>query len=152
MDGGVTTYDPDSAQEGIEVFGGRNVLIFGNIVREIGNGGIFITTGNDAVDVGNKNITVAFNQVTGCRRGILAQLTAYSVAQGLQIGDTISISQNQTENCWEAGIYADSTAIPPNANDVCAKNIRIIANYCTYDNSIAGAAQVGGMRLRPGSR
>ena len=139
--GDTTVYDSDSQQEGIEIFGGEDVLVSGNYVESIGNYGIFINTHNDAVSVHNYRITISDNHVKNCSKGIGGDIHAYSVAQGNQISDGILISNNQIVDSYTTGISLRQATAPGSATDMVARNIIVKSNIVLTDNALAGATQ-----------
>jgi hypothetical protein len=103
VDGGGTLTDSNNSQEGIEIFGGHNVLISGNHVEGIGNaainlGGIAAATPDCSVD----GITVTDNQVNDCRLGVFIG-TTWDADNGAASAKDISITGNDFERLFEGG-------------------------------------------------
>ena len=106
VDGGITTNDSGS-QEGIEVFGGDDVLIDGNTITNVGNVGILIQSGAGSVsDSAVSNVRVVNNYVYACQVGI-------AITPGLDGGGTqqpmnnIVVANNQVVDSWSINIYAN---------------------------------------------
>jgi hypothetical protein len=142
-------YNAASGQEGIEVFGGENVLISGNYVENYGNAGIFITMAGDFFDTGIKNVIITDNHVKGCRNNIQVQTTVVDTtdANTLYIVDGCIISNNTSEDAYQYGISVLQTIAAPNATDISMRGISIENNYVLTSNALVGAAQLVGIAL-----
>ena len=125
LDGGVTSYDPASRQEGIEVFGGYNVLILGNKIKNVGSHGIYPSPSLGVPNAENVNIEVCHNQIENCGNGIQAQ-SCYDSTNGVQWLENINIHHNQIAGCFNEGISLYG------AQAGCLyKNVRITENQIT---------------------
>lgn len=100
IDGGVAANNVNSSQDGIEVYGGTDILVQGNTLRNIGSTGIwtFSETGTAA------RIGVRFlgNYIDGARVGI----GSYNLADAKHI----QIKDNVVRNTWVTGISVTSSA------------------------------------------
>lgn len=96
VDGGFTTFEPvdGDPQEGIETFGGSDVLIQGNTVTGIHNNGIYVCSSSLTGPV--TDVRILGNTVERCGRSIAIQ--AESAAR-------IQISGNHCEDAWDGGLY-----------------------------------------------
>lgn len=77
VDGGNSSNFTASTQEGIEIFGGENVLVSGNTVKNIGNNGIFVQSTADSPETGSRRIRIINNDVRGCASGIQLTFLTY---------------------------------------------------------------------------
>jgi hypothetical protein len=103
VDGGVASYAPGSQQEGIEIFGGRRVIVIGNHVSNIGSTGIFPWNAPDFADHTLQDILISDNIVSRCRDGIVGG-AQYGPVNGAQILDRVHIRNNTVQSCWRYGI------------------------------------------------
>jgi hypothetical protein len=94
LDGGITT-NSAGPQEGIECFGGEDVLIEGNTVKNIGGNGIYVAT--ETGFLGNSYVRVLNNYVQVARTGIRVVVAIDS--------DHLLIQGNQVKAPWLYGIY-----------------------------------------------
>jgi polygalacturonase len=99
VDGGVTTNTPGQ-EEGIESYGGDDVLIEGNSVRNVDANGIYVTL--DPLSGPMRNVRVVHNYVEGSQRGITLQV-ASTLAGALVQG-------NQVRRSWTAGLKLTTSA------------------------------------------
>jgi len=95
VDGGITT-STATAQEGIESFGGEDVLVAGNTVQNVGANGIYVTS--DATSGESKYIRIRDNYIYRCKSGI-------RVAAGTH-ARSVHLHGNQISAPWEYGIVA----------------------------------------------
>lgn len=95
VDGGVTSNTPASQQEGIECYGGSDVLVQGNHVKNVGNNGGYI---NPDASISGAAVNVRFvdNYFEACRIGVY-------ISPATDVTD-IQISRNHVYNAWAAGI------------------------------------------------
>ena len=135
---GAAVYEPVSGQEGIEVFGGTDVLVSGNVVKRCGNAGLFLTLEGES-NLVNERITFTNNHVESCRRGIY--ITAGLSAGGVNYFlDGCVISNNQVVDCYEAGItiYQGTAMVAP--SDAVLVNLIISNNTVKIGPSVSGAS------------
>ena len=103
IDGGVTS---DGPQEGIESFGGHDVLIAGNSVRNVGTA--CINTGSaDLPNSETDGITIANNHLTGCGTGIA--LGTSNASYGPQSSASIKMVDNVIIGARSTGIKIGTT-------------------------------------------
>jgi hypothetical protein len=103
VDGGVPTYTPSSAQEGIEVFGGADILISGNTVRNIGRACInVISAVGYILDTHLVGLNAVNNSIAACGIGVYLS----PVLNGEQPQDLtqIHIRNNLLRRIWLTGI------------------------------------------------
>jgi len=103
LDGGVAGYVPTSGQEGIEVFGGYDVLILGNKIQNVGHCGIYPSPSLGVANAENVNVDVCLNQIENCGIGIHAQ-SCYDSTNGVQWLENVNIHHNQISGCYSRGI------------------------------------------------
>lgn len=104
VDGGSTTYDANGQQEGIEVAGGSNVLVFGNTCRNVSNNGIYVATAM-TLNTQRIGVRVIGNYTNACKNGIELGVGA-DATQSLE--DCI-VSDNVCRNGWQTGIKLSLT-------------------------------------------
>lgn len=105
IDGAVKNVVPGSGQQGIESFGGFDVLISGNTVQNIGNAGLCM---GSAASVPNSNIfgiSAVNNFVLNCGVGIETG-PAYDNNVGSQTAISTHISNNVISGALNFGIHA----------------------------------------------
>ena len=122
VDGGATLATATPTQEGIEIQGGRNVLISGNTVVNMGNvaigmGGIAENAANVSVD----QITVIDNHIVNCRVGVLVA-TTFDSANGVASATNILVENNDFEDLHEIGFmirnWTGSHDTPPELSNI----------------------------------
>jgi nitrous oxidase accessory protein NosD len=92
-----------SVQEGIESASGKDVLIAGNDVRNVGGNGIFAVSGGAPGDE-EERVQVTGNHVANSGNGItVAQLLISATGPGLEIRG-VTVEGNVVENTWWTGI------------------------------------------------
>ena len=127
VDGSGTLANSHISQEGIEIFGGDNVLISGNTIQNMGNAAINLVTIAAVVpDSGISNLQVFNNTINSSRIGIFLGST-YAPQNGPANLTNFEISGNVITNGFEGGIFIeaqDGIATDPTIFD----NISIIGN------------------------
>lgn len=103
LDGGVINPTNGSDQTGIEIFGGYNVLVDGNSVKNVGGVGIYPSPSIGVPNTENVNIHVFHNQIENCGTGIQAQ-SCFDDANGVQRLENLNIHDNQINSCFQTGI------------------------------------------------
>jgi len=103
IEGGSTVGSADPHQEGIEIYGGADVLISGNTIVGIGNaaiqvGGLAAVTPDSSVT----GITIVDNIVTQCRVGVFLG-TTWGPVFGAADARDILVEGNSFEGLFEAG-------------------------------------------------
>jgi len=143
VDGGITDFSGlDSGQNGIETFGGNDVMIDGNHVRRCRSSGIHVGSANNldqAVSTKTSNVIVGKNIVEHSGRGVTMTTTSQQTDDP-QVGvnpqnlEAITVEGNQFRNCkdWGVGLYLayPNTAVKGvliNGNDIadCDQLIRL---------------------------
>lgn len=136
LDGGETTYSP---QEGIESFGGYDVTISNNTVKNVGTACINLGSaglpGSETV-----GLFVINNYLTNCQAGINLGTSAIN---GNQANETTHIRGNVITNVREVGIDVP-VAMATNQRDLQIANNTI--RNVTGEKVIAGS--IAGIRLR----
>jgi hypothetical protein len=103
-DGGTMSYTEGVAgQEGIEVFGGQEIWILGNVVERISDRGINIgnSEGNDQVD--GAGVWVSENYVSDCKIGAYVN-ASYDPEHNVQNTSNVGFLNNRLENLWLFGL------------------------------------------------
>ena len=122
IEGGATIADANPSQEGIEIYGGRDVLIQGNTVTGMGNaaiqlGGLAEITPDCSVD----NITVTGNSVSNCRVGVFIG-TTYGSIGGAADATNILIENNSFQALFGQGLmirnWTGSAIDPPELSNI----------------------------------
>ncbi len=122
IDGGSTVAGAASSQEGIEIYGGRDVLISGNTITGIGNaaiqlGGLAAVTPDCSVD----NITVTGNSISNSRVGVFIG-TTYGAIWGAADATNILIENNDFQALFEAGLmirnWTGDAVDPPEVSNI----------------------------------
>lgn len=108
-DGGPITFAANSNQEGIEVFGGYDVLVQGNVVQRIDNGGINCGAAEGQPRCEIVGLRILDNHVENCRIGINLG-TAYDDTYGAQSLSDILVAGNVIESSYETGILLKKTS------------------------------------------
>ena len=106
VDGGIPAYTP-SFQEGIESFGGTDVLVAGNTVRNVGNFGLNFGSAGLA-DSGILRLTVTGNVVENVYRGV--HMGTVVGPTGPQNVEEVRVENNTFRNVWHAGAYLEVAA------------------------------------------
>lgn len=139
--GADTSYDSDSQNEGIEIFGGEDVLVSGNFLTDVGNAGIFVTTATGSNAVHNKNITITDNHIKSCGIGIGAITTAVNSGT-TYITDGLVVSNNHVNDCFEECIRIQQTLDANAASDVAASKIVVTGNTFEVSDGLSGASDI----------
>lgn len=132
VDGGVTTYDAASAQEGIEVYGGENVMVAFNRILDIGANGIYLGISPGIAGYFNKNVTASHNIVHGCEIGVHIN-AAWDAVGGLNFSEDIKVSSNQIYSCHRGHILIRYATGGAPANSVVLRNIAVTDNQINAD-------------------
>jgi hypothetical protein len=127
VDGG--TQSTQSPQEGIESYGGRDVLIAGNTVKNIG--GACLNVGSaGGYDTGTTGITLSGNDLTNCQVGVNLG-TAVSSSNVPQNQTSVRVLGNRITGARSAGI---DVAVMPGTEE----RDLVIANNTIRDMSGSG--------------
>jgi len=102
-DGGATQQNTASDQEGIEAFGGYDVLIQGNTVENIGVAGINVGSIPDAANSECVGVDALANYIEGCGIGIHLGTTANPVTR-------CKVCENVILSPWTLGISAETSS------------------------------------------
>ncbi|TXH36995.1 MAG: hypothetical protein E6Q98_08805 [Rhodospirillaceae bacterium] len=132
VDGGIVTYDANSEQEGIEVFGGENVLVAFNRIVNIGANGIYMGISAGVTGYFNKNVTASHNIVHGCETGVHIN-AAWDAVGGLNYSENIHLSTNQIYSCHRGHVLIRYATPGAPANSVVLRNIAITDNQINAD-------------------
>ena len=140
VDGGASGYEDGSDQQGIEIFGGDRVLVFGNQIRNVKNVGILVQCVTSTPNSHCKNITVAGNDIEGAAIA-LGWGTDYGATNGPMDIENINIFGNNARNIYETALLGyhgtGNASTPPKSIGV---NV--------HDNNIAMAATGGSATMR----
>jgi hypothetical protein len=131
-DGGVINYDAASPQEGIEVFGGENVVVAFNRVINIGTSGIYFGISTGVPGYFNKNVIASHNFIRNCEMGIYVNAT-WDAVGGLNFSENIQISSNQVNSCHLGHILLRYATAGAPANSVVFRNIAVTNNQINAD-------------------
>lgn len=102
VDGRVQQYTPGSGQEGIESYGGENVLIAWNTISNIGNAALnFGSAGLDNTSI--DGLEVISNVVTNAAIGL--NIGTAMGATGPQNILNVNVMGNEFTNVWQTGMY-----------------------------------------------
>ncbi len=142
-----TALDLDSQCEGIEIFGGYEVLVEGNRVVNVGNAGIFVTTTASSDDAPNERITVTGNHIQGCAYGVKNFTTGTDTLGNLIISEGVTITNNFVKDCFQGGIHIEQSISGAAASDITAKMITVANNTIEVDNSLSLAGNYSGLAL-----
>jgi hypothetical protein len=123
LDGGTTSFDPSSEEEGIEIYGGEDILVSGNSVVNVGSHGIFSPSGDISL-AARTGIMITSNSVLSCGTGIC-------VMCGNQVQDSFSIENNIVEQSYSSGI------------SITADALAVLRNWSIRANIIIGAGDAG---------
>ena len=96
IDGGIpsaSTYP----QEGIEIFGGQDVLVSGNTVKNVGNNGIYVSSFGAVPGTAVKGILVTDNYVEKSTVGVYLSVDTFDATQ-------IHIQNNIIRDTWSSGV------------------------------------------------
>lgn len=102
VDGGVTVNTPASSQDGIEVYGGEDVLVFGNTITNIGSTALW-TFSSENEPSQRKSIRFENNHIDGARYGI----GGFNESPAYQI----HYKNNIILNCYMVGIHFVSSGV-----------------------------------------
>ena len=122
VEGGASVENVSTAQEGIEIYGGRHVLIEGNTISGIGNSAINLGgLANLTPDSSIEDISILGNTVINSRVGI-AVGTTWDAVNGAADAKNILIENNQFEDIFEIGFqirnWTGNAGNPPVAEDI----------------------------------
>ena len=107
VEGGLPSYTPGSEQEGIESYGGSNVMVAWNVVRNIGNAALnFGSAGHP--DTSLDGLTVIGNTVSNAGMGLNIGPALNPV--GPQNVYDVLISDNNFTNIWRTGVHVPTLA------------------------------------------
>lgn len=122
IDGHSTAANNSISQEGIELFGARDVVVLDNIVRNMGNiginvGGLADTVPDSVVD----GVRIEGNTVTSARSGVHLA-TTYDPTNGPQDVRNVIIANNNLSDLTEFGIWyhtlGGNAANPPTLSNI----------------------------------
>ena len=133
VDGGATVELAHTSQEGIEIYGGRDVLISGNEVTGIGNAAILLTGLAAATpDSSVEDITITDNHISNSRLGVSIG-TTWSLANGAANATNILIEDNRFESLFEAGLlvrnWTGNLLDPPELSNLTFRNNQVELLY-----------------------
>lgn len=147
VDGGYTAADyaaiaaagtwASQNQEGIELYGSVNVLVFGNTVENVGGGGIFL--GSNMTDDFSilRDVRVLGNTVRACIRSIRIPLVFVGDANNGNGGlDRVTIADNQISDAYYSGI----DVVIENNGQAAADNIPLVRGLTITNNVITMVA------------
>jgi Right handed beta helix region len=107
VDGGATLTNANISQEGIEIFGGDDIVISGNTLVNIGNAAInLISLAAILPDTHLTNIQVKDNIIDASRIGVFVGST-YSAENGAANIGNLEIDGNVITNGFEGGIFVE---------------------------------------------
>lgn len=108
IDGGLPTPQTGEAatQEGIEIYGGLDVEVYGNIINNCGANGIYSYTHiGDTAGCVLDGINIHDNVVSNCWNGINLASSYVGGADGY--ARNVHIKNNTINKCWNSHIYVD---------------------------------------------
>jgi Ca2+-binding RTX toxin-like protein len=126
VDGRSTAASADPAQEGIEIYGGRDVLISGNTIIGIGNAAINVGgLAGQTPDSSVENITIVDNQISFSRVGVWIG-TTWGAENGAAHARDILIENNVFDSMFETGFqirnWTGNTDNPPEVSGITFRN------------------------------
>lgn len=121
-----------SAQEGIETYGGSDVLISGNTVKNIGNACLNVGSGG-AANSGTSNVTASNNYLTNCQVGV--NLATANASNGAQNQVATQVIGNVIAGARATGI---DVAVTPGTEE----RHLLIANNTIRDMSGSGVVGI----------
>jgi hypothetical protein len=107
LDGFVTDFARRSNQEGIEAFGGYDVVIRGNQISRVGNAGINAGAATGVANAGVGGIRIVENHIEASRVGIHLG-TAFDSTTGPQNITGALVMGNTVTGSYEQGIFLDT--------------------------------------------
>lgn len=116
VDGGVTSSDGASEQEGIESYGGNGTMIALNHVKNIGASGINIIADTSVISAPINNITVVNNHISTSRVGVAINVGEGATLQGVAVHD------NPIKTIWDWGVSIGVNTDATLLKDVSVKN------------------------------
>lgn len=150
-DGSETSFDGSSTQEGIEVYGGYNVTVHNNFVKNIGNNGIFVQSIAATTDDSElQSIRVTNNHIEGCNAGVHLHPTR-DATNGDMYAKDILISDNVIIGCWTYGVIAKLTTASSTMEGITISGNTIrgpssggqaASRGITFDNQVASVTTV----------
>ena len=123
----------DSHQEGIESYGGKDVLVGWNEVRNIGNTALNFGSAG-LPDTGVDGLTVVGNVVINSQRGL--NIGSWIDPSGPQNVENVRIESNEFSDLWQTGIHV---SVYPGTE---VRNLRIV------DNTLADVGTSDGANAR----
>ncbi len=135
VDGGIRQPVLGSQQEGIESYGGKDVLIHGNVIRNIGNTALNFGSAG-LPDTAVERLVVSDNVVTNAARGLNIGPWIAATGAAQNVSD-VRIERNEFVQLWRMGLYVgviDGTWI---------RDLRIATNRVTNVGFPEGANAIG---------
>ncbi len=130
INGNRTQFTDTDAQEGIEIFGGEDVLVTGNQIRGLSGHGINVGAfGGTVTTADSKNIRVVGNYTEDCQRGI--SISSYSNGNL----DGVAVLGNQAKSCNKHGVRlhipvtgttVKDVEIASNRIDACEEGVQVL--------------------------
>jgi len=94
----------DLDQNGIEIYGGSDVLVSGNSIRRVGSSGVAVVSATPVFDAtDNTGIVIIGNHVSAGRHGIWLN-TVYDATSGAQNITDVVVADNVVRDCELSGI------------------------------------------------
>ena len=121
VDGGSIQFIPTSNQEGNQSYGGLDVLIAGNTVRNIGNACLNVGSSGGA-DTAPRGVIISNNFTENCKIGIKVS-PALDPLYGPQNPTDVLIHDNVIINSWQSGVYIKVVAGTSNDGIEISENV-----------------------------
>ena len=138
LDGGVSDNSGTIGLEGVESFGGDDVVIRDNTVLNVGLNGINLASVGNHTMTSLINVTVANNVVRGCYNGIWCNSSSGTASTNNVIG--VQILQNRIESCFNSGFYFSGVSGTLMEGVLLHGNVFQRVRYGVYLNNPDGAS------------
>lgn len=167
VDGGATSFPDGNGQEGIEVFGGYDVLVQGNTILRIANAGLNLGAANDVAGAECMGVRAIDNYVDQCQYGVFSGTASDSTDDGEpQNISNLQVRGNVIRRCFYdgvrltqeaasgAGTVLSNVEIADNQIDGCNVGIRCLGKAADASNinvRVVGNAVAGSLSAVEGA-